>query len=80
MMRLLRLAAVVTLLILVLAACAGRGGDCVACSDLRDTDGGLSGSVSSLGFQLCVSQVPDPEVTERGCGAVDVQYVVVESP
>jgi hypothetical protein len=80
MMRLLRLAVVTTLLALVLAACAGRGGDCVSCNSLRDTDEGLAGSVSSLGFQLCVSQVPDPEVTERGCGAVDVQYVVVENP
>ena len=63
---------VVAVLVLTLAGCAR---DCVDCGSLR---GDPPVAPSSLGFQLCVSQIPDPEVTERGCGAVDVQYVVVQ--
>lgn len=65
---------VVAVLVLTLVGCAR---DCVDCSSLRP-DPLPPVAPSSLGFQLCVSQVPDPEVGERGCGAVDVEYVVVQ--
>jgi hypothetical protein len=65
---------VIAVLVLTLAGCRA---DCVECSSLRP-DPSPPVAPSSLGFQLCVSQVPDPEVTERGCGAVDVEYVVVQ--
>jgi hypothetical protein len=60
--------------LIVLLAIIGLGGclqDCPSCSSLRE-DG-----PKVLSFQLCVSQLPDPEASERGCGDVEVEYVIV---
>ena len=54
------------------------GRACVSCSSLGGVDEVPPAGPSSLSFQLCVSQLPDPEVGEWGCGDVDVQYVVVK--
>lgn len=60
----------IALMTLALSACSQ---DCPSCNELR-----AAPEVNVLAFKLCVSQVPNPTVSEAGCGDVDVQYVVVD--
>jgi hypothetical protein len=61
------------LLAFVLAGC---NADCPSCNSLRNP-GQTAPTVNTLAFDLCVSQVPEPDENELGCGSVSVEFVLV---
>jgi len=59
----------VALMGLTLSGCSS---DCPSCTEVRNAP-----ELNLLAFQLCVSQVPNPDLSEGACGDVDGTYVVV---
>ena len=59
------------LLVIVLSACSN---DCPSCNGLRD-----DGTLQTIDVQLCGSEVPDPDVSERICTEItNVTYTFVK--
>jgi hypothetical protein len=66
------LLALVLALALTLSSCGG----CVSCSNIKPVVEEEE-VINELGFQLCISNLPDATPDEESCGEVKVEFVLI---